>query len=165
MKQVKGFSNYYISKDGTVTSKSGKRLRPFMDNSGYLCVSLRKDGKSYTRRVHRLVGETYLKKIKGKNIINHKDGNKSNPHLDNLEYMSNAENTKHGYDNNLYKSRSMLPIIVTDLDGNHIGDYRSIRAVSNQLKVNRKTLSSILNDDRKNNYDYNFKYKDLILNA
>lgn len=160
MKQIKGFNNYFVDKDGTITTKSGKKLKHFTDNYGYLCVTLRKDGKSYTKRVHRLVGETYLKPVKGKNIINHKDGNKKNCHIDNLEYMSNAENTKHGYDNNLYKSKSMLPIIVTDLEGNHIGDYRSIRAVSNQLSVNRKTLSSILNGDRKNNYNYNFKYKD-----
>lgn len=160
MKQIKGFNNYFVDKDGTITTKSGKELKHFTDNYGYLCVTLRKDGKSYTKRVHRLVGETYLKPVKGKNIINHKDGNKKNCHIDNLEYMSNAENTKHGYDNNLYKSKSMLPIIVTDLEGNHIGDYRSIRAVSNQLSVNRKTLSSILNGDRKNNYNYSFKYKD-----
>lgn len=160
MKPIKGFSSYFVDKDGTITTKNGKILKHFSDNYGYSCVSLRKDGKSYTKRVHRLVGETYLKPVKGKDIINHKDGNKKNCHIDNLEYMSNAENTKHGYDNNLYKSKSMLPIIVTDLEGNHLGDYRSIRAVSDQLKVNRKTLSSILNDDRKNNYNYNFKYKD-----
>ena len=162
MKPIKGFSNYFVDKDGTITTKSGKILKHFSDNYGYSCVSLRKDGKSYTKRVHRLVGETYLKPVKGKDIINHKDGNKKNCHIDNLEYMSNAENTKHGYDNNLYKSKSMLPIIVTDLDGNHIGDYRSIRAVSDQLSVNRKTLSSILNGDRKNSYEYNFRYKDNI---
>lgn len=160
MKQIKGFSNYFVDKDGTITTKSGKILKHFSDNYGYSCVSLRKDGKSYTKRVHRLVGETYLKPVKGKNIINHKDGNKKNCHIDNLEYMSNAENTKHGYDNNLYKSKSMLPIVVTDLNGNHIGDYRSIRAVSDQLQVNRKTLSSILNGDRKNSYEYNFSYKE-----
>lgn len=160
MKQIKGFSNYFVDKDGTITTKSGKVLKHFTDNYGYACVSLRKDGKSYTKRVHRLVGETYLKPVKGKNIINHKDGDKKNCHIDNLEYMSNAENTQHGYDNNLYKSRSMLPIIVTDLEDNHIGDYRSIRAVSAQFNVNRKTLSSILNGDRKNNYEYNFRYKD-----
>ena len=163
MKPIKGFNNYFVTKNGMVITKSGKKLKPFSDNYGYPCVTLRKDGKSYTRRVHRLVGEAYLKPVKGKNIINHKDGNKNNSNIDNLEYMSNAENTQHGYDNNLYKSKSMLPIIVTDLEGNHVGDYRSIRAVSDQLGVNRKTLSSILNNNRKNNYDYVFKYKDLIM--
>lgn len=160
MKVIKEFPNYKIDKDGTVTTKDGRILTHSKDNMGYLTVSLRKDGKSYTKRVHRLVGEAYLKPVKGKNIINHIDGNKNNPHIDNLEYMSNSENTKHGYDNNLYKSKSMLPIIVTNLNGDYIGDYRSIRAVSNQFGVNRKTLSSILNGDRKNSYEYNFKYKE-----
>ena len=161
MKVIKEFPNYRIDKDGTVTTKDGKVLTHSRDNMGYLTVSLRKDGKSYTKRVHRLVGEAYLKPVKGKNIINHIDGNKNNPHIDNLEYMSNSENTKHGYDSGLYKSTSMLPVIATRVDGSDEREFRSIRSLSNELGLNRKTVSSILNESRKNNYDYIFKYKDI----
>lgn len=159
MKPVKGFEDYKVTKDGEVFDKNGRKLTVGRDNQGYATVTLRKDGKSYTRRLHRVVGETYLKPIEGKNIINHKDGDKSHCRLINLEYMSNSENTKHGYDNGFYRSRSKLPVIVIDKDGIE-SEFTSIRGLSRELGLNRKTVSSILNSGRKNNYDYTFRYKE-----
>lgn len=159
MKPVKDFEDYKVTKDGEVFDKNGRKLTVGRDNQGYATVTLRKDGKSYTRRLHRVVGETYLKPIEGKNIINHKDGDKSHCRLINLEYMSNSENTKHGYDNGFYRSRSKLPVIVIDKDGIE-SEFTSIRGLSRELGLNRKTVSSILNSGRKNNYDYTFKYKE-----
>lgn len=160
MKPVKGFEDYKVTKDGEVFDKNGRKLTVGRDNQGYATVTMRKDGKSYTRRLHRVVGETYLKPIEGKNIINHKDGDKSHCRLVNLEYMSNSENTKHGYDNGFYRSRSNLPVIVIDKDGKE-AEFTSIRGLSRELGLNRKTVSSILNSGRNNNYDYTFKYKEL----
>ena len=75
----------------------GKQLKPRTNNS-YIRVSLG-NGKSYA--VHRLVAEAFLPNPEGKKTVNHKDGNKSNNRLDNLEWNTHSENVLHAHDTGL----------------------------------------------------------------
>lgn len=98
---VSGFEGLYqVSNLGRIKSKKGKFLKPYLQN-GYLRVGLYKDKKIKSIYIHRLVATAFILKIKDKNIINHKDGNKLNNHYTNLEYTSYYENNKHARDNNL----------------------------------------------------------------
>jgi len=65
------------------------------DHRGYLYINLYKDEERFTRKIHRLVFETFNGKINKQ--INHKDGNKENNFIDNLEEMTQSENIKHAY--------------------------------------------------------------------
>ena len=115
--------------------------------------------KSYA--IHRLVAEVFLQNPKKLPIVNHKDGNKLNNKADNLEWCSNKENTQHGYDNGLYKFKTRsYPINVYLKDsGEFIAQYKSIRSMCKELKLNRKTVSNILNGTKAtNNYMYLFEY-------
>lgn len=58
-------------------------------------VNLCKNGKVYYKKVHRLVAETFIPNPKNLRCVNHKDGNKKNNHVSNLEWATNSENTKH----------------------------------------------------------------------
>lgn len=69
----------------------GKNLKQFIDNNGYLRVSIK--GKFHS--LHRLIALNFLPKVEGKNIINHKDGNKINNELSNLEWCNYYENNNH----------------------------------------------------------------------
>ena len=100
---------YQISNLGNVRSKDrvvlyiDKRKRIFpgqtmklnIDTKGYYKVNLRKNNKFKSLRIHKLVAEHFLKKEIGKNIVNHKDGNKLNNCVDNLEFVTISENTIH----------------------------------------------------------------------
>lgn len=74
-----------------VQSKPGKILKPQPNSKGYLRVHI--GGKC--RFVHRLVGETFLSNPDEKPVINHKDGNRLNNSLSNLEWVTRSENTQH----------------------------------------------------------------------
>lgn len=107
-KTIKGFDNYEVTRTGNIISKaryirnngtpvyrSAKVMKPVSNGLGYLQVSLVKEGIRYRKYVHVLVAEAFLgSKPKGLEV-NHKDRNKSNNHVDNLEYISHRENVLH----------------------------------------------------------------------
>ena len=87
---------YEVSEIGEVRNKNGKVLKPWVSNSGYLQVTLYSGlKKSKFRLIHRLVALTYLSNPDGLSQVNHKDGNKLNNHVDNLEWCSPMQNTRH----------------------------------------------------------------------
>lgn len=73
-------------------------------NSGYLKVMLYKNGVYENKLVHRLVAETFLNNKNNYSDINHKDGNKENNKVDNLEWCTKSYNMIHAYKNGLWKS-------------------------------------------------------------
>lgn len=92
--------------------------------------------------------------------VNHKDGNKLNNNINNLEWCTNSENTQHGYDNHLYKFKKRSHAVnVYDKKGNYITTYKSIRSMCSDLHINRKTVTMILKGEKvTNNYNYLFEY-------
>ncbi len=88
--KIKGFENLAISNFGELINiNTGDKIKQFKGN-GYLQVTI--SGKKYY--VHRLVGLTYLDRIEGKNIIDHKDGNRTNNNVINLRWASSSENNQ-----------------------------------------------------------------------
>lgn len=113
-KDINGFENYQISNTGKIRNiKRNKELTPCISNNGYAVVNLRSSSKTHTTYIHRLIAEHFLdtpneeqtlwayNTVYGKVQVNHIDGNKLNNHIDNLEWSTGKENTKHAYDNGL----------------------------------------------------------------
>lgn len=89
--------------------QSGKVRKPYCGKRGYYVVTMRKDRKCHLKSVHILVALVFIGPPPaplgiGINDIqvNHKDGDKRNNRLDNLEYCTHAENTAHAYDIGLH---------------------------------------------------------------
>ena len=158
-KQMISYPDYYIDELGNVYNKNGHKMSPFIDSLGYQQLSLRKNKKVKHVRPHRHIYEAFYGEISNGYQVNHKDGNKANNKLSNLELMTNSENTKHGYDNGLYHSKHRCIPIEIYLKGNnkYIKTYSSIRQASEAIHINRKLLSYIIFDGRTNNTDYIFK--------
>ncbi len=158
--ELKEFEERYeIFQDGTIISLiTNKPICQWKDNVGYLQVKLKKNGKNYYKRVHRLIAEHFIPNPNGLPQVNHIDGDKTNNNINNLEWTNNKTNTQHGYDNNLYHSKHRcIGVKVFDKSGNYLNTYKSIRETADQLNINRKTLSRILFDDKENNYNYLFE--------
>lgn len=127
-KTIKGFPGYEISNQGNV--RHGKRiLKPFKVAGGrYLGINLMKNGIRFDLRIHRLVAAHFVENKTGKEIdylvVDHKDMNKENNRADNLEWITQAENTKRAvkiYGNfknkeRMYKIREDLKTIYADTE-------------------------------------------------
>lgn len=103
-KTTSDYPNYEVSTNGQVKKKStGKILVCTDDSRGYPAVTLINDTGQHTKNIHRLVAETFIPNPENKRTVNHKDGNKRNNHISNLEWNTLSENVKHAYDNGLKK--------------------------------------------------------------
>ena len=78
-------------------------MKQKIQNSGYLYVTLCINNKAKNMLVHRLVALTFIPNPEKYEFVNHKDGNKKNNHVDNLEWCTNAYNIRHAYKNGLRK--------------------------------------------------------------
>jgi hypothetical protein len=73
----------------------GLILRQNPNGIGYAALGLRRDGKSFAGRVHMLVAAAFMGPAPEGCEVNHLDGDKMNPRLDNLEYVTHTENVRH----------------------------------------------------------------------
>lgn len=108
---IEGYENYSISSWGKVYKVDGKtinflpeastielymkEIKPEETKKGYLRVALFKDGKRKWFKVHRLVAQAFIENPDNKSQVNHKDGNKKNNSVTNLEWVTDEENKEH----------------------------------------------------------------------
>jgi len=116
---IKGYAGYQVSNLGRARSlprividlhfggervrhMKGRILRPGSDSRGYLHIVLSVEGKTRTRKLARLVAETFHKNPQNLKVVNHIDGNKKNDCAENLEWCTYSENTRHALRIGLY---------------------------------------------------------------
>jgi hypothetical protein len=97
----------YHSGNHTTHFHKGRILSSRINNSGYLSVRLSKEGSVVTRFVHRLIAEAFVPNFQDKPCVNHKDGNKLNNEIDNLEWVTHKENMQHAYRTGLIKRKNI----------------------------------------------------------
>lgn len=106
-KDIIGYEGLYcVNQHGDIYSLiSNKILKQFLRGSRkdnkYLVVELHKDKKGKTISVHRIVAETFIPNPDNLPCVNHKDGNKYNNNVDNLEWCTHSENNYHAFENGL----------------------------------------------------------------
>lgn len=86
--------DYYVSSLGNV--RKGDRLLKQSNSSGYKVVGLRKDGKSIQHKVHRVVAMAFIPNPENLPCINHKDEDKANNRVENLEWCTMLYNNTYG---------------------------------------------------------------------
>lgn len=95
-KPVKGFPNYEIHLSGVVRHKRSLYEKIFTDNgNGYLRTTLFRDGKQTTVYLHRIIAEAFIPNPLQLPQVNHKDGNKANNSVENLEWCTGSSNVIH----------------------------------------------------------------------
>ena len=100
-KDIKGYENYYsVSNTGRILSKRKNKCLAFGDNGkGYLFVNLYSEKSIKRFYIHRLVAMTFLDNNENKTQVNHKDCDKSNNNVNNLEWNTAYENINHAVKN------------------------------------------------------------------
>src|SRR4051794_37680931 len=101
---VPGFPNYQVSRNGEVRSLvRNKLLAQVKSKRGYLLVNLYRDGRPKNFLVHRLVVTAFLGAIPLGRQVNHRDGDKSNNCVENLEVVTQQENLRHAAETGLLR--------------------------------------------------------------
>lgn len=162
-KAVCGFEGYYeVSDHGNVRSvqrtirdKNGmeRRLRSHpmkitrtrgRSGDGYYVVNLRKNGKSYVMCVHSIVATAFLPNPLNLPTVNHKNGNKANNSVWNLEWASYADNNMHAIKTGLRHPRGTAVLQIDD-DGEVLAQYKSVCAASRETGIGRSMISHCIN--------------------
>lgn len=163
-KSINEASNYEISDEGEVRNKTTKYiLKGRLSKSGYLQVSIKIDEDSifHNRYIHRLVAEYFLPQTENNLIVNHKDGNKQNNKVENLEQMTQSENIQHAHNHHLFKKTSNRRVGMFDKDGQLIQEFNSIvEAYKTLNKPSRVNIDSAIQGRQKTAYGYIQKYLD-----
>ena len=137
--------DYEITRDGKVINKhTGHTLAPQPNGKGYLRVSI---GKKLMF-IHRLVAEKYIPNPENKPQVNHKDGNKLNNCVDNLEWVTNQENRNHAVDNDLQVTGEKCSW--AKLTEENVKEIRANPGYENEywarkFKVSRGTINDVVN--------------------
>ena len=164
-KDIKGYEGLYqASTLGAIKSfvkyEEGIILKQSRNKKGYMEVSMYKDGKHSTKRVHRLIAETFLKDFYNKPQVNHIDGDKTNNAIANLEMVTNSENQIHAYKNNLETPRFKRKVSQYDINGNYIETFEYARNAKKKLGIDESSIIKCCRGKRKTVGGYIWKYAD-----
>lgn len=139
-------TTYQVSDTGKVRNiKTGRILNGTIDQDGYIKIHITKP-ENKVLFVHRMVAETYLinDSPEEKKCVNHKDGNKQNNSIGNLEWCTDLYNSHHAWENGLIDTGTH--IYCYDKDKNYIGDFISINAAARALDIHRDSIYRSLNN-------------------
>ena len=148
--KIKDYPNYEVSSLGRVMNiKTGRILKPKLSHKGYLRIGLYNNEGFRQLRVHRLVAEAFILNPENLETVDHIDGNKLNNNVDNLQWMSNADNVRKA--NNKQVSQYYK-------NGEFIATYVSILEASRQTGINQNIISACCNGKfmKGNNYIWQF---------
>ena len=181
---------YEVSSTGKVRSNNylghGKQqeLSLVKDHKGYLRTQIRKDGRRQTIKVHREVAKAFIPNPENKAEVNHKDGNKENNHVDNLEWATPGENTAHAYDSGLKektrewcrqmgstvgrealareREKRKTPVTATRLCDGAVFEFTSQAEAAEKTGTPQPNIHKVLKGKRKSANGFSFKYKEVV---
>lgn len=143
---VDNYPNYDVSDKGRVrNNKTYLVLKPGIKSNGYQVVVLSNEVGRCTKHVHRLVADAFLNHDDRRLVVNHKDGNKLNNSVNNLELVTSSENNRHAYRIGLKKPTPPVSIgrkvrIVETGE-----EFDSIKDCAAHISGNHRHISDCLN--------------------
>ena len=143
------FSRYYNGK--VITQREGI--------GGYIFVCLSNGASKKTLRVHKLVAEAFIPNPNNYPQINHKDENKSNNRVDNLEWCSPSYNCNYGTRIDRIIAKTGKPVGQYDINGEFIQEFPSVSEASRTLGISFSSIASMANGRKrvKNGKEYERK--------
>ena len=181
---IPGFENKYkIDKSGNILKlehylkyRNGYRRIPEQiikwrcDGNGYPYTRLYYDtGKFIQKHIHRLVAEIFIPNPENKPTVNHKDGNKLNNNVNNLEWCTYQENIRHAYKLGLnkstlgkipYNSNRLKSVYKMDMDGNILYKFNTMEEAAKDIGVSYKYIYRVCRGEIYKAKGFRYKYVD-----
>ena len=156
MKDIPGYEGIYaVTSCGKVWSyRNQKFLTPLPAGRGYYQVCLSKDGQKVKRYVHRLVAEAYIPNPLGLPQVNHKDEDKTNNNVNNLEWVTAKENNNYGTKNERASVSLGKPVVCIET-----GEvFHSARAAARATGANQAVISRVCRHKLNTAGGYHWKF-------
>ena len=157
---------YEVSNLGNVDSlnyhmtKKRKRLKARLDIHGYYCVCLSNKQKVKRFKIHRLVALCFIQNPDNLPCINHKDENRQNNRVDNLEWCTYQYNNTYGSRIEKMKDKICIPVIQLAKDGDFVARYNSIEEASCLNDLEHRNISVVCSGKRDFAGGYRWRYED-----
>lgn len=172
-KEIPGYEGYYeASTFGRIRSieriiinrykvdhRKSKILKPQMVCSGYFQILLSKNGIHVHKLIHRLVAETFIPNPHKYNQVNHKDENKSNNHVNNLEWCNAKYNSNYGTGIERRKKPNKVSVCQYSRSGLLINTFSSLSDAERETGIVLANISSVCKGKRNTAGGYIWKYK------
>ena len=165
-KDIPGYEEYQVSDLGNVKSKNWRNtkqekvLTPKRQNRGYLQVELVNATGKKTFLIHRLVANAFLDPIAGCNAVNHKDEDKRNNSVGNLEWCTNSQNMA-AYIRNHKSTKPVTriePIEQRSLSGSLIRIWDNANALKRETGYHPTSIWKCCEGHQKQAYGYKWQY-------
>lgn len=171
IKNVERYINANLKNNIKKVKRKSKILNPFCSNKiKYYTITLYKNKKPKNYRLHRLVAIAFIPNPNQYKEVNHKDGNKLNNNIDNLEWCSRIQNMEHAYKNGLIirkkglimkrgkYHKSSKKVYQYNLNGELIKQWDSMSDIKRELNLSIGNISSCCNGKRKQAYNFIWKW-------
>lgn len=150
---IKSLGRKVIQKNGKVIYLKTRILKPVITKNGYLQTILSKSKKTERKYVHRLVAQAFIENYNEKLEVNHKDFNRLNNNLNNLECITHAENYKYSFNRGRIpapppQESKKIKCLIDNKDFNSLKEAATyyninITTICNQLKGRTKTAKGL----------------------
>ena len=150
-KEIPGYDgDYQVSNLGRIRSfkkwndgRKSRILKPSTNSYGYHFVMLSKNGKQTPKTIHRLIAKAFIPNPKNKRTINHKNGDKADNKIENLEWATYSENHKHAFKNGLRNHKGENSPLSKLTENNVL----TIRAIPKWFGISQVEISRAFNVD------------------
>jgi len=156
--KVKSVDRIVVRSDNIKQLVKERMLKPGKDTSGYVQVHLCKGGKFKTVSVHRLVAIAFIDREDEAFEVNHKDENKSNNSIENLEWISRIDNLRYGTGIERGAISCSKPVVQMDLNKNIIKIWKSGVEVERTLGFCQTYISMVCLGKRKRAYGFRWGF-------
>jgi len=133
--------------------QKGRILKQSYNGNGYLKVNIPINGKQASKRVNRLVAQTFIHNIDNLPQVNHRDCNRTNNHVENLEWCDNLYNVKYREKYGKTQSKPLLAINLATLE---VSQFQSQSEASRALGVKQGSISMVIKGKQKRSGGYYF---------
>ena len=149
-----------LPRNGTINQD--RILKQTKDNNGYLIVGLHKNNTVKKTSVHRIVAKAFIKNVENYDVINHKDGNKQNNRVDNLEWCTQKYNVKEAIRLGLQVPHNKKKVLQFNKNEEFIKEYESICEAERITKIYQANISRCCMKQRKTAGGFVWRYKEEI---
>ena len=162
------YYNYEITQQGKVFNRFGKELEGEITKEGYKRITLYLNKERKRFLLHRLIAELFIDNPNNYPIVNHINGNKLDNRIENLEWITYKENTKHALENNLkipkstknYGQGKYTPVLQIDPRTNQVlAEYPSMKQAAEQTGGSFQLISAVVNGKRKTHNGFKWMKK------